>query len=235
MIATNSGSKTDKRNAVLTGGFFIAATVAAITGLKLYDPLLAHPDYLVQGAMHSTQVILGACFELILVCSAAGTAIMLFPYLKNFNTSLGLGYVCFRMLEAVFILVGIVSVLALLSLSQSFTNTSRPDIAVFQTSGAMLKSIHDWTFMLGPLFMLGINTFIYNYVFYRSGLVPRKLALMGLAGAVLVFASAILIMFGIISQLSVWGVLMAMPVAVYEMILAVWLIAKGFNLGRAGE
>lgn len=230
MVIANSGSKIDKKNAVVTGVFFIVATVAAIIGRMLYDPLLTHPDYLIQGARHSAQIISGACFELLLVCAVAGTAIMLFPYLKKFNTSLGLGYVCFRMLEAVMILIGIISVLALLSLSHSYTNTAQPDTAIFQTGGVVLKTIHDWTFMLGPLFMLGINTFIYSYVFYRSKLVPGNLAFMGLAGAVLVFASALLIMFGIFSQLSVWGVLMAMPVAAYEMILAVWLITKGFNL-----
>ena len=230
MTTTYSNSKTDKRNAVITGVFFIVATVAAIIGFKLYDPLLAHPDYLVQGARHSTQIIFAACFELLLVCAGAGTAIMLSPYLNKFNTSLGIGYVCFRMLEMIMILIGIISMLALLSLSQTYSNTPQPETGIFQTSGEVLKTIHDWTFILGPLFMLGINTFIYNYVFLHSRLVPRNLAFMGLLGAVLVFALSILIMFGITTQLSVWGVLMAMPVAVYEMILAVWLITKGFNL-----
>ena len=221
-------SKTDKINAVVTGVLFIIATIAGIIGLKLYDPILNHSDYLILGARNSNQIILGAAFELILTCSAAGTGIMLYPYLRKFNESLGLGYVCFRMLEVVFILIGIISVLALLSLSHEFTNTDA-NTASFQTLGKILKAIHDWTFMLGPNFMLGVNTFIYSYVFYQSKLVPRKLSILGILGSVLIFAAALLEMFGIILQLSPSGILLAIPIAVYEMVLAIWLILKGFN------
>lgn len=226
----SASKKTDKTNAVITGLFFIAATVSAIVGMKLYDPILNNPGYLTDGAKNAVQIIFGALSELVLVCTAAGTGIMLFPYLRKFNERLGLGYIVFRLLEAVFILIGIVSVLALLTLSHSYTNEADPAIDAFQTAGTLLKAIHDWTFILGPLFMLGINTFIYSYVFYKSNLVPRKLAMLGIAGAVLVFISAPLVMLEIISQLSVLQVLLALPIAIYEMVLAVWLIAKGFNL-----
>ncbi len=230
MIVLTTGTKTDRTNAVFTGVFFIAATVSAITGLTLYDPIINHADYLTMGAKNATQIIFGALMELILVSTAIGTGIMLYPYVRKYNESLGLGYVCFRLLEVVFILVGIVSVLALLSLSHSYTNTTHLDLTAYQTTGTALRAIHDWTFILGPLFMLGINTFLYSYVFYQSKLVPGKLAILGIGGAVLVFISAPLVMFGIISLLSVWQVLLALPIASYEMILALWLITKGFNL-----
>lgn len=228
----NSLKATDKTNALITGSFFIAATVSAIMGVRLYDPILNHSDYLTNGAKNSTQIIFGALSELVLVCTAAGTGIMLFPYLRRFNERLGLGYITFRLLEAVLILIGIVSVLALLSLSHSYTNEASPAVNAFQTVGTILKAIHDWTSILGPLFMLGINTFIYSYVFYQTNLVPRRLAIFGIVGAVLVFISAPLVMLGIIAQLSVMQVLMAMPIAIYEMVLAVWLISKGFNVGH---
>ena len=231
----NPAKGTDRMNAVITGLFFIAATVSAITGLKLYDPVLTHSDYLTNGAKNDTRIIFGALSELILVCTAAGTGIMLFPFIRKYNERLGLGYITFRLLEAVFILIGIVSVLALLSLSRSYTSETAPDIAAFQTAGTILKAIHDWTFILGPLFMLGINTFIYSYVFYRTNLVPGKLAILGITGAVLVFISAPLAMLGIVTMLSVWQVLMALPIAVYEMVLAVWLIMRGFNLGYVAK
>jgi hypothetical protein len=229
MDQINLSTKTHKINAVATGVFFITAAAAAIIGLILYDPVLNHSDYLIRGANNSYQIVLGAVFELILACSAIGTAIMLFPYLRRFNESLGLGYVCFRLLEVVFILIGIVSVLSLLSLSKVFASAPVADVTSFQTNGETLKAIHDWTFMLGPNFMLGINTFIYSYVFYQSKLVPRKLSVIGLFAAVLIFVSAILEMFGVILQLSKWGILFGTPIFVYEMTLAVWLIAKGFN------
>jgi hypothetical protein len=228
-MAMDSGTKTHKKNTTVTGVFFIMATVAAIIGLKLYDPLLNHPEFLLLGARNSNQIVLGAVCELILACSAAGTGIMLYPYLRKFDESWALGYVWFRMLEVVFILIGIVSVLALLSLSQAFTHATSPDLASYQTIGELLKSIHNYTFILGPNFMLGVNTFIYNYVFYRTKLVPRKLATWGIVAAILIFTAALLELFGIILQISLWGLLLAVPVFVYELTLAVWLIVKGFD------
>jgi Domain of unknown function (DUF4386) len=106
---------------------------------------------------------------------------------------------------------------------------SGTDPSSFRASGIALLAVHDWTFLLGPNFMLGINTLMYSSVFYGSGLVPRPLAVLGLIGATLIFICALLVLFGVIAQISVWGALLAVPVAVYEMSLAVWLIVKGFN------
>jgi len=224
-----------KKDAVITGALFIIATVTAIIGLKLYDPVLNNSAYLTHGVSHSNQIITGAVSELVLACTAAGTGVMLYPYLRRYSESLGLGYLAFRLLEVVFILVGIVSVLALLTLSRMYTSTPAPDTATFEAIGGILKAIHDWTFMLGPNFMLGINTFIYSYVFFQTNLVPRKLAAFGMIGAVCILLAAILELFGVILQISIWGVLLAVPIFAFEMVLAVWLIRKGFNLKTLPE
>ncbi len=225
----NSVSGKDRTNAIFTGIFFIAASLTAIVGLLLYNPLLANTDYLNAGASNSSQIILGAFFELFLVVSNIGTAIMLFPYLRKYNERLGLGYLCFRFIESVTILIGIVSVLSLLTLSISFTGDSTADIKTYTSIGISLKAIHDWTFTIGPNFFLGINTFIYSYTFYKTGLVPKILATIGITGAILIFITAFLKMFGVIMEFSTAVVILALPVALYEMILAVWLILKGFN------
>nr|WP_208414593.1 DUF4386 domain-containing protein [Paenibacillus castaneae] len=214
---------------------FILAAASSIVGLVLYDPILNNPDYLVKGAAHANQVILGALMELILVVSAVGTSIMMFPFLRRYNESIALGHVCFRFMEAVIITVGIVSVLSLLSLSQHYVAAGAPDAASFQASGTVLHAVHDWTFLLGPNFMLGINTMMYSYIFYQSKLVPRFISLLGMTGATLVFIAALLEMFGVFSQLSVWGALLSLPVAANEMILAVWLIVKGFNRSAVAQ
>lgn len=232
MKTTNSNEH--KRNAKVTGTFFIMATVSAIIGLKLYDPILVDTDFLNAGVRDSNQIVLGAIFESILAFSAMGTAIMMYPYLKKFNESWGLGYVTFRLLEVVFILVGVLSMISIVTLSQEYINPAQSDIASFQTTAKILKTIHDWTFVFGPHFMLGINTFIYSSIFFYSGLVPRKLAILGMTGAVLIFVGAILEMFGIISPLGGEIIVVALPIALYEMILAVWLIVKGFNLENQG-
>ncbi|MBL7931387.1 MAG: DUF4386 domain-containing protein, partial [Bacteroidia bacterium] len=222
--------KNTRINAVVTGIFFIMATATAIMGLKLYDPLLIGQNDYFQITRNVNQVALGAFFELLLVCSAIGTGIMLLPYLRLFNERLGLAYLCFRFLEAILITVGIVSLLALLSLSSFYSAGRSASPGNFIAEAQALRAIHDWTFILGPHFMLGINTFIYSYVFFKTGLVPKRLALMGLSGAVLIFIAAILELFSVLQLNSVAVIIMAVPIASYEMILAARLIAKGFNL-----
>lgn len=221
--------KSNQKAAKIVGVLFILAAVSAVAGVMLYDPILNGSDYLINGSKHANQVILGALMELILVVSAVGTATTMFPILRRYNETIALWHVCFRFLEAIVITVGVISVLSLVTLSQEFVAAGAPDVAAFQTSGTVLKAIHEWTFMLGPNFMLGINTMMYSYIFYKTKLVPRFIPILGMTGATLVFICALLVMFGVIEQVSVWGGLLALPVAANEMILAVWLIMKGFN------
>nr|WP_288836899.1 DUF4386 domain-containing protein [uncultured Flavobacterium sp.] len=222
----------NKSNAKITGLFFIAATVFAILGLSLYDPILNKDDFLIIGDNNNLQIVLGAICELILVASMTGTAIMLYPYLKGYNNQLSLGYFCFRLLEALFISIGIISMLALLSLSRIGNNSIEADFITYQTIGNLLKAIYNYTFIIGPHFMLGINTFIYSYIFYKSNLVPKKLAVLGLIGAVLIFVVANLKLFNILPQFSSISIALAIPIAFYEMILATWLIRNGFNIKK---
>lgn len=197
--------------------------------MALYDPILNEVDYLIQGANRSNQIVLGALFELILVSTAVGTGITLFPYLKKQNEMMALGYFCFRMLEAIFIMIGIVSILSLLSLSQTFV-VDNSNIESYEIVAHALKASHKWTFMLGPNFMLGINTFIYSFVLFHSRLIPKKFGFLGMTSAFMIFSAALLEMFGIIEQLSTIGVLLAFPIFIYEMSLALWLIIKGFSI-----
>lgn len=219
----------DKTTAKIIGVLFLLAAAAAIIGVLLYNPILNSPDYLNNGAAHDNQVILGALMELLLVISAIGTATTLFPILRKYNETIALWHVCFRFLEAIVITVGIISVLALLTLSREFVAAGSADTVPFNATGISLIAIHDWTFMLGPLFLLGINTIMYSYIFFRTKLVPRFISILGITGAISVFSCALLVMFGLIEQVSFWGGILAVPVAANEMILAVWLIAKGFN------
>ena len=218
----------NQKAAKIVGVLFLLAAFSAVIGLLLYDPILNGSDYLIKGSAHANQVTLGALLELILVVSVVGTATTMFPILRKYNETIALWHVYFRFLEAVIITVGIISVLSLLTLSQNFVAAGVTNPASYQASGILLKAIHDWTFMLGPLFMLGINTIMYSYIFYKSKLVPRFLSILGMSGAVMVFINALLVLFGIVEQLSSWGIL-ALPIAAFEMTLAVWLLVKGFN------
>ncbi len=219
-----------KNNAKLTGFFFITAAITSIVGLKLYDPILNDNNFLLSTYNHYTQIIFGAINELILVVTATGTCIMLFPLLKRYSESMALGYLCFRLLEVVFIMIGIVSILSALAVSEHYTNGVISDKANAQSLMQTFISLHKWTFILGPNFMLAINTFIYSYVFIKSEVVPKNLARLGLVSSFLIMAAAVLELFGIIQQISIWGILLALPIASYEMTLAGWLIVKWVKL-----
>ena len=220
---------THRQTAIIVGVLFIFATVSAILGLLFYQPILTGPDYLMNGAGQKNQVILGALMELVLVCTAIGTAIGLFPVLRPYGEGIALGHLFFRFLEATVITVGIVAILTLLTLSQAFVAAAAPDVSAYHAAGTLLSGVYKWTSMLGPLFFLGVNTFMYSFLLYKSKLVPRPLAALGLTGATLVFGYAMLVMFGVAVQGTAPLVVLALPIAAYEMILAGWLIVKGFN------
>jgi hypothetical protein len=218
----------DRRNAIMVGVLFIVAAVTAMVGLALYTPVIFSPDFLVEASENANRMILGVVLELILACSCVGTSIMLFPYLKRQNESIALGYVCFRLLEAVIIVGGTVAILSLVTLSREVANGVAPNPSL-HTLGAVLIAVYKWALMLGPNFMLGVNTTMCAGLLYRSGLVPRFIGRMGLVGAALIFATALLELFGTVPQVSVWGFVLAFPIFAYEMTLAVWLIVKGFD------
>lgn len=221
---------TNRQAATFVGVMFIMASVSAMLGLfYFYPPILTDPNYLVNGAAHANQVILGALMELVLVVTAIGTAIGLFPVLRPYGERIALGHLCFRFLEAVVITIGVVAVLSLLTLSQTFVAASAPDASSFHMTGTVLHTVYKWTSMLGPLFFLGINTLLYSSLLYKSKLVPRPLAVWGLTGAILVFGYGLLVMFGVAVQAADQWVFLAMPIGIFEMVFASWLIVKGFN------
>jgi hypothetical protein len=219
----------DRRVATLVGIFFIFASATAILGFLFYRPILEGPDYLTNGATHANQVLLGALMELTLVVTAIGTAIGLFPVLRPYGERIALTHLFFRFLEAVVITVGIVAILSLLTLSQDFVAAAAPDASAYHVAGALLHAVYKWTSMFGPLLFLGVNTMMYSSLLYKSKLVPRPLAALGITGATLVFCYGMLVMFGVAVQGADLWMLLAMPIAIYEMILAGWLIVKGFN------
>lgn len=220
---------TNRRAAAFVAICFIISWITSIPALILYGPILKGSNFLVNGAAHRHQVILGAVLELLVVLSVTGTAIGLFSALRKHHERLALGYLCFRIFEAVFIAIGIIAVLALLTVSETYVTATAPNATAFQALGSSLIAMHDWTFILGPNFMLGVNVLICGGALYRSRLVPRFIAILGLAGATLVLVAAFLEMFGVIQQVSQWGALLAMTETAYEVALAGWLLAKGFN------
>lgn len=219
----------NRKNEIIVGVLFILATATAITGLALYQPVLNDPDYIIKGSANETQVIWGAFCELILAFSVIGTSIMMYPILNKENESIAIGYVCFRLLEATIIIIGIISLLSVVTLNQEFAKAADPNVISFLTAGKLLVTVHNLTFLFGPNLALGTGTLMMSYILYKSKLVPRFIYVLGLVGGPLIFASAVLVMFGVFPQISVCGAMLAIPVFVYEMTLAIRLIGKGFD------
>ena len=192
----------------VTGVLFLITFVTSIPALLLYAPVLNDPGYIV-GAGADTRVLLGAFLELLLIIANIGTAVVLFPILKRQNESLALGYVTARVVECVFIAVGILSVLTVVTLRQEAAGA---DAGALVAVGEALVAIHDWTFVLGPGFVVGVgNGLMLGYLMYRSGLVPRPMAVLGLVGGPLLCASGIAVLFGVFEAGSVWQVIATIP------------------------
>ena len=162
--------------------------------------------------------------ELLLIIANIGTAVVLFPILRRQNETLALGYVTARLVESIFIAIGILSVLAIVTLQQDAANAGSGSLAV------VLAAIKDWTFLLGPGFIVGIgNGLLLGYLMYRSGLVPRRLAMLGLIGGPLICASGIAVLFGVAQAGGALQVVATIPEFLWELSLGIYLIVKGFR------
>lgn len=228
---TTTGVVAPRTIALVTGVLFVITYVTSIPPvLFLYVPVLNDPRYIV-GAGADTGVLWGALLELLLIIANIGTAVVLFPILKRQNEGIALGFVTARVVESVFIAVGILSLLAVVTLRQDVTGAAGVDAATLVTVGKSLVAIHDWTFLLGPGFVVGIgNGLLLGYLMYRSALVPRAMAVLGLIAGPVLLARFVGILFGVFEPASVVGSILVIPEFIWELSLGIWLIVKGFNL-----
>jgi hypothetical protein len=216
----------DRRTALSAGVLFITATVASILGTSLSRPVLSDLDYLTRLSAGATQVTEGALLELIAAGACAGIAISLYPVLKNWNAGLALGSVVFRTIEAVMYTVSVVTLLSLLSLSRQLTGKEAIDRASFQAIGDALLGVREQATLAGVL-AFSLGALMYYWVFYRAHLIPRWLSGWGIAAIILLIVAWLLALFSGTSVMSY--VILALPIGVQEMVLAVWLIASGFS------
>jgi len=211
----------------MTGVLFLITFVVSIpAALVLYTPLLDHPDYIL-GAGADTRLAFGALLEMILIVANIGTAVVLFPILRRQDETLALGYVTARVMECVFIAVGLLSVLAVVTLRQDVGATGGDSVV---TAGRSLVAIHDWTFLLGPGWVVGIgNGLILGYLMFRSGLVPRGMAMLGLIGGPLIVLSGTLVLLDVIEPGSAAQVIATIPEFFWELSLGLYLTFRGFK------
>jgi hypothetical protein len=212
----------------IAGLWFIGTFVFSIPAALLYDPVLSEADYIL-GEGLDARISLGALLEVLLAIANIATAVVFFPVLKRVNEAVALGYVASRTIESAIIVTGLISLMSVVTLRENFTGTSG-DTASLDIAGQMLVAFHDWTFLLGPQFCAGFgNGILLGYLMYRSELVPRRMALLGLIGGPLAFIGGVFVLFGAFDQPS--GPLIALTAieVAWEASLAIYLTLKGYR------
>lgn len=217
----------DQKRARVFGVLYLITFVTSIPALLLFEPVLRNPVSYISGAGHDHRIFFGGLLELLLIVANIGTAVVIFPIVRRQSEELAIGYVAARLFECAFILVGILAVLSVVTLRREVAGADESTIAY------TLAAIKDWTFLLGPGWVVGFgNGLILGYLMYRSGLVPPRMAWLGLVGGPLIIVSGTAVMFagnhpgGVLHSLQ--G-LATIPEFLWELSLGAYCTVKGFR------
>jgi len=228
---TTTGRHRDpmRTTALAAGLFYLATFVFSIPALGLYDGVVNDRRF-VLGSGNGSGVLWGALIEVLTGLAGIGTAVVLYRVVKAYRQSAAIGFVASRVLEASMIFVGVISVLAVYTLRQGVPGA---DASGILAAASALVAVKSWTFLLGPGLMPVVNAICLGSVMYRSRLVPRIIPTIGLIGAPILFASFVASLFGAYDQVSGIALVAALPIALWELSLGIWLTVKGFSTSPA--
>lgn len=223
-------NRENRKTAIIVGVLFIIATAFLFIGGAIYNPFLESADYLVLTYPNRTTVVIGILLELACVVAIPLIPVFLFPILRKHNEQLALGYVGFRFLEAVLFIATEINRLALIDASRGYLSSEGTDASYFYNLGGSIQAENLWVFSIYVL-VFAIGALIFYSVLYKSKLVPRFISAWGFIAAALILTGTVLSMFEVtlLSLGVVFELIFAAPIAVNEMVLAIWLILKGFN------
>ena len=220
-------ARTNTRGYARAGGLFYLLTFAAsIPALLLLDPVLNSPGYILSGG-HDTQVTWACFLDFVNALAGIGSAVAVFPVVRRVNESLALGFVMSRMVEAAVIMIGVVALLAVVTLHQDYAGSTNP--SALATSGHALVTMRNWTFLVGPGFMACVNAVLFGTLLYRSRLVPRVIPTIGLVGAPLLVTANMLALFGHATPAQGWAMIATLPIAAWELSVGFYMTFKGFK------
>jgi hypothetical protein len=216
-----------RRIARTFGALYLITFITSIPALWLYESVLRHPAAYIAGPGHSNRILLGAFLELLLIIANIGTAVVVYPLLKRASEICALGYVTARIMECTFIAIGILTMLAVVTLQR---NPSAGTTATLGSISYTLAAIKDWTFLLGPGFVVGVgNGLLLGYLMYRSELVPRWMATLGLVAGTLIIISGTAMLFGFAKTGGTVAGIATIPEFAWELLLGIYPLVWGFR------
>ncbi len=218
-----------RKTALVAGALYLITFASSIPAAFVFiDPVLANADFMTRSGA-DTPLLWGSLLNLINALACIGTAVVLFPVIKRQHEATALGFVTTRIFEAAVIVIGIVSLLAVVTLRQDLAGAAGTDVASLATAGNTLAAIHQWTMLLGPGVMAAINALLLGSLMYRSRLVPRVIPLMGLVGAPLLLTAVLASFFGFTDQFSAISAIAVAPIFLWELSLGFYMAIKGFK------
>jgi hypothetical protein len=221
---------TPMRKVALAGGvLYLITFLASFPQLKLFADVIDDPAGFITGDSSNASVLWGSWLEMVTAAASVGTAVALYPVTRRVSRTAAIGFVTSRLVEATLIVVGVVSMLSVVTLKAHFAGATGGQAESLRVTGEALVAMRQWTFLLGPGLITGINALFLGYVMLRGRLVPRLIPIIGLIGAPLILISASSTIFGGWDQTSSTGALFALPIAVWEFSLGVYLTVKGFK------
>lgn len=221
-----------RKTALVAGACYLITFAASIPAVFLLGPVLHDPHY-ITGSGPGAQVVLGCLLDLVNAFACVATAVTLFPVVKRHNEAVALGFVTSRLFEAAVIVIGVVSLLAVVSLRHDLAGAAGPDRDTLVAAGRALVAVRNRTFLLGPGLMPAVNALCLGWLLYRSRLVPRLIPALGLIGAPLLLAAAITTLFGVNQQSSAWSAIATAPIFAWELSGGLWMLLRGFRVQPA--
>lgn len=215
-----------RKTAIIAGILILIGMVAGILSIV---PSVEGPDYLTEVFANQNQVLSGAFFQFTLVPIYIGFALVLYPIIRKYNKSFAIGFVSFRIIAGVFQIIGLITLPIFIVLSQEFLESSTLDLLYFQFLGDVLKLGRDLANHVGVMLATGLGNLILFYVLFKTKLIPRWLSSWGLIGNTLAMLASFLILFRLIDVISPHFIVLTIPLVLQEIVLAIWLIVKGFN------
>jgi hypothetical protein len=217
---------TNRKNTIIAGALCLLGFISGILSIAY---AVDDPEYLIKTAANVNQTLFAALFQFVMIIAYLGIAIILYPIIKKFNERLALGFLSFRIIGTVFILIGVIILLLILTISQDYVREENSNLSMFQLIGGLLRTSRDYVNHIAMIVSLNIGGIMLYLLLYKARLVPTWLSVWGIIGAIMTITASFLIMFRLIDIITPEYMIMNVPIALQELTFAIWLIFKGFD------